>query len=156
MASKDFIKFAEQYRTLARIVDYQDEIHIDKLGGVISQELRNALVVFEVSGKTPTGWEEYLELLLKAYKALHPEKTKSSIFGTTSNKGNGNNDPNAMEIDVARETKGKSPEQVNSQQPRNRYCQICAKKGHKLKAKSHNTADCWDKPGNESRHPVPN
>ena len=45
-------------------MDYQDGIHIDKLHGVISQELQNALVVFEVSDKTPSKWEDYLELLL--------------------------------------------------------------------------------------------
>ncbi|KIK55303.1 hypothetical protein GYMLUDRAFT_248728 [Collybiopsis luxurians FD-317 M1] len=118
LASKDFIKYAEQYRTLAHIVDYQDGIHIDKLHGVISQELQNALVVFEVSGKTPNKWEDYLELLLMAYKALHPEKSKSVIFGTSNNKGNSSNDPNAMEIDMAKRSKGKAPKQANSQEPK--------------------------------------
>jgi len=110
LANKDFIKYAEQYRTLARIVEYEDRIHIDKLRSVISPELRNALIILEISGKTPEVWEEYLELLLTAYKALYPEKTKSSIFGNTSNstKSNGNNDPNAMEIDLAKKGKGKA------------------------------------------------
>ncbi|KIK49705.1 hypothetical protein GYMLUDRAFT_253673 [Collybiopsis luxurians FD-317 M1] len=154
LASKDFIKYAEQYQTLARIVDYQDGIHIDKLRRVISQELRNALVVFEVSGKTPNKWEDYLELLLMAYKALHPEKSKSVIFGTSNNKGNSSNDPNAMEIDMAKRSKGKAPEQANSQEPKHKYCQICAGKGMKSKAKTHNTVDCWDKPGNEDKWPA--
>ena len=154
LASKDFIKYAEQYRTLACIVDYQDGIHIDKLHGVISQELQNALVVFEVSGKTPNKWEDYLELLLMAYKALHPEKSKSVIFGTSNNKGNSSNDPNAMEIDMAKRSKGKAPEQANSQEPKHKYCQICAGKGMKSKAKTHNTVDCWDKPGNEDKWPA--
>ncbi|KIK64580.1 hypothetical protein GYMLUDRAFT_241118 [Collybiopsis luxurians FD-317 M1] len=133
LASKDFIKYAEQYWTLAHIVDYQDGIHIDKLRGVISQELRNALVVFE---------------------ALHPEKSKSVIFGTSNNKGNSSNDPNAMEIDMAKRSKGKAPEQANSQEPKHKYCQICAGKGMKSKAKTHNTVDCWDKPGNEDKWPA--
>jgi len=33
------------------------------------------------------------------------------------------------------------------------YCQICAGKGFKNKAKSHNTVDCYDKPGNEDKCP---
>ena len=33
------------------------------------------------------------------------------------------------------------------------YCQICAGKGFKSKAKSHNTVDCYDKPGNEDKRP---
>ncbi|KAJ3752043.1 hypothetical protein EV360DRAFT_75707 [Lentinula raphanica] len=137
LASKDFIKYAEQYRTLARIVDYQDSIHIDKLCDVISQELRNALVVLEISGKTPTKWEDYLELLLLSYKALHPEKIRSVIFGTGNNaKGNGSHEPDAMEIDAAKKSKGKTPE-----------------KGLKAKSKTHNTVDCWDKPGNEGKRP---
>ena len=33
------------------------------------------------------------------------------------------------------------------------YYQICAGKGFKNKAKSHNTIDCYDKPGNENKCP---
>ena len=106
----------------------------------------------------PTEWEEYLELLLKAYKALHPEKTKSFIFGNDT-KGNGSRsvvDPNAMEIDLAKQSKGKTPGQVNSQViKQQKQCQICAGKGFKFKAKTHNTADCYDKPGNEDKRPAP-
>ncbi|KIK57620.1 hypothetical protein GYMLUDRAFT_246963 [Collybiopsis luxurians FD-317 M1] len=141
-------------KTLTCIVNYQDGIHIDKLHGVISQELQNVLVVFEVSGKTPNKWEDYLELLLMAYKALHPEKSKSVIFGTSNNKGNSSNDPNATEIDMAKRSKGKAPEQANSQEPKCKYCQICTGKGMKSKAKTHNTVDCWDKPGNEDKRPA--
>ncbi|KAF5392079.1 hypothetical protein D9757_003370 [Collybiopsis confluens] len=156
LANKDFIKYAEQYRTLARLVEYEDKIHIDKLKAVISKDLRNAIVMFEVSGKLPTDWEQYLELLLAAYKALHPEKVKSTIFGNNHGKNNtGTTDPNAMEIDAAKKTKGKHTEQVNSQETKGKYCQICHGKGFKLKSKSHNTVDCWDKPGNESKKPAP-
>jgi hypothetical protein len=155
LANKDFIKYAEQYRTLARIVDYQDNLHIDKLRDVIPQELRNSLVMYEVSDTMPKYWEAYLELLLKAYKALHPEKSKSAIFGNGNGSGNGkkNPDPNAMEIDEAKKSKGKAPAQANSQEAKKKYCQICAGKGYKAKASSHNTVDCWEKPGNEGKKP---
>jgi len=39
LARKNFVKYAEQYRTLARIVNYSDEVHIDKMKEVISDEL---------------------------------------------------------------------------------------------------------------------
>ena len=43
LAKKNFIKYAEQYRTLARIVNYSNEVHIDKMKEVISDKLQNAL-----------------------------------------------------------------------------------------------------------------
>jgi len=39
LARKNFVKYAERYRTLARIVNYSDEVHIDKMKEVISNEL---------------------------------------------------------------------------------------------------------------------
>ena len=33
------------------------------------------------------------------------------------------------------------------------YCQIYARKGFKNKSKTHNIVDCYDKPGNENKHP---
>lgn len=150
LANKDFIKFSEQYRTLARIVEYEDQLHIDKLKGIIPDDLRKATVLLDMSNMLPTKWEEYLEILLKAYKALYPEKSKGKIFGT--NNGNGTADPNAMEIDAAKKNKGK---EVNSQEKKARHCTICAGKGNKQKAKTHNTADCYDKPGNEGKRPAP-
>ncbi|OBZ66591.1 hypothetical protein A0H81_13439 [Grifola frondosa] len=110
LAKKDFIKYAEQYRTLARLVEYQDKIHIDKLRNVIPTELCNSLVMLDIAGKMPTKWEKYLELLLRTYKALHPEKTKTKIFKDNEGKGNLNSnsngkDPNVMEIDGAKKSK---------------------------------------------------
>ena len=49
----------------------------------------------------------------------------------------------AMEIDEIHKKEGKNL----------RYCQICAGKGFKNKAKTHNTIDCYDKPGNEDKCP---
>ena len=48
-----------------------------------------------------------------------------------------------MEIDEIQRKEGKSL----------RYYQICAGKGFKNKSKIHNTVDCYDKPGNEDKHP---
>ena len=48
-----------------------------------------------------------------------------------------------MEIDEIQKKEGKTL----------RYCQICAGKGFKNKAKSYNTVDCYNKPGNEDKRP---
>jgi len=73
---------------------------------------------------------------MQAYKALHPDKAQGTIFGPEANveKSRGKKDLDAMEIDEIHKKKGKNL----------RYCQICAGKDFKNKAKSHNTADCYN------------
>jgi len=39
LARKNFVKYAEQYRMLARIVNYSNEVHIDKIKEIISDKL---------------------------------------------------------------------------------------------------------------------
>jgi len=39
LAKKNFIKYAKRYRTLARIVNYSDEVHIGKIKEVIPDKL---------------------------------------------------------------------------------------------------------------------
>jgi hypothetical protein len=151
LAKKNFVKFVERYRTLARIVEYPDEVHIDKLKDVIPDELRKSLIMYEINNLAPKTWDEYLQLLLKAYKLLHPDKAQGIIFGDSGNvSGSGNKDPNAMEIDQAKKKKTK---EASLQEKVQKYCQICAGKGHKTKSKTHNTNDCYDKPGNEGKRP---
>jgi len=53
LARKNFVKYAEQYRTLARIVNYSNEVYIDKMKEVIPDELRNALVIYEITNESP-------------------------------------------------------------------------------------------------------
>jgi len=130
---------------LARIVNYNDEVHIDKMKEVIPNKLQNALVIYEITNKSPKTWDDYLKLLMQAYKALHPDKAQGAIFGPEANgeKSGGKKDPDAMEIDEIQKKEGKNLQ----------YCQICAGKGFKNKAKSHNTVDCYDKPSNEDKRP---
>jgi len=71
LAKKNFIKYAERYRTLARIVNYSDKVHIDKMKEVIPNELRNALVIYEITNQSPKTWDNYFKLLMQVYKALH-------------------------------------------------------------------------------------
>jgi len=130
---------------LAKIVNYNNEVHIDKMKEVIPDELQNALVIYEITNQSPKIWDDYLKLLMQAYKALHLDKAQGAIFGPETNgeKSRGKKDPNAMEIDEIQKKEGKSL----------RYCQICAGKGFKNKAKSHNTVDCYDKSRNENKCP---
>jgi len=53
LAKKNFVKYTEQYRMLARIVNYSDEVHINKMKEVIPNELRNALVIYEITNQSP-------------------------------------------------------------------------------------------------------
>ena len=53
LARKNFVKYAEWYRTLARIVNYSNEVHINKIKEVISDELQNTLVIYEITNQSP-------------------------------------------------------------------------------------------------------
>jgi len=101
LAKKNFVMYAEQYRTLARIVNYSNKVHINKIKEVIPNELQNALVIYEITNQSPKTWDDYLKLLIQAYKTLHLDKAQGTIFGLEANgeKSGGKKDPDAMEID---------------------------------------------------------
>jgi len=115
---------------------------------VIPDELQNALIIYKITNQCPKTWDKYLKLLMQAFKALHLDKAQGAIFGPEANeeKSGGKKDLDAMEIDEIQKKKGKSL----------RYCQIYTGKGFKNKSKSHNIVDCYDKPGNEDKHPHKN
>jgi len=110
LAKKNFVKYVEQYRTLARIVNYSDEVHIDKMKEVIPNKLRNALVIYEITNQSPKTWDNYLKLLMQAYKTLHLDKAQGTIFGPEANgeKSGGKKDPDTMEIDEIQKKEGKN------------------------------------------------
>ena len=72
---------------------------------------------------------------MQAYKALYLDKAQGAIFSPEANreKSGGKKNPNAIEIDKIQKKKEKSLQ----------YYQICARKGFKNKAKSHNTVNCY-------------
>jgi len=74
LAKKNFIKYAKRYRTLARIVNYSDEVHIGKIKEVIPDKLWNVLVIYKITNQSPKTWNDYLKLLMQAYKALYLDK----------------------------------------------------------------------------------
>ena len=144
LAKKNFVKYVERYQILTRIVNYTDEVHIDKLKEVVPDKLQNTLVIYEITNQTPKNWDDYIKLLISAYKALYPDKTQGTIFGSDGNiekSGEGKRDLDVMEIDEVKKKEGKSLW----------YCQICTGKGFKSKAKSYNIVDCYDKPRNEDK-----
>jgi len=53
LARKNFVKYAEQYRMLARIVNYSNKVHINKIEEVILDKLQNALVIYEITNQSP-------------------------------------------------------------------------------------------------------
>ena len=112
---------------------------------VISDELQNVLVIYEITNQSPKTWDDYLKLLMQAYKALHLDKAQGAIFGPEAigEKSRGKKDLDAMEIDEIQRKEGKSSQ----------YCQICTRKGFKNKSKIHNTVDCYNKPSNEDKCP---
>ena len=55
LARKNFVKYAEWYRILARIVNYSNKVHIDKIKEVIPDELQNALVIYEITNSKNMG-----------------------------------------------------------------------------------------------------
>jgi len=86
---------------LARIVNYSDEVHIDKIKEIIPNELQNMLIIYEITNQSSKNWDNYLKLLMQAYKALYPDKVQGAIFGPKANveKSGRKKDPNAMKID---------------------------------------------------------
>ena len=80
LAKKNFVKYVERYRTLVRIVNYSNEVHINKIKEVISDELQNTLVIYEITNQSPKTQDDYLKLLMQVYKALYPDKAQGAIF----------------------------------------------------------------------------
>ena len=112
---------------------------------VIFDKLQNTLVIYEITNQSPKTQDDYLKLLMQAYKALHLDKVQGTIFGLKANreKSRRKKDPDVIEIDEIQKKEGKSLW----------YCQIYTRKGFKNKAKLHNTVDCYDKPRNEDKCP---
>ena len=52
LARKNFVKYAEWYRILARIVNYSNKVQIDKMKEVISNKLQNVLIIYEITNQS--------------------------------------------------------------------------------------------------------
>ncbi|KAI0683674.1 hypothetical protein C8T65DRAFT_594866 [Cerioporus squamosus] len=148
LAAKDFIKYAERFRTLGRLSGYNDELLIDKLREVVSHDMRIALVG-KGGSNVPKKWTEFLDMLLDFYRELNPEKTRGTVFSKSSSDNSGHT---PMDIDSAEKSKvkGKKGKQANSAttDKKQRFCHICKKN-------SHNTEDCYRLAENADKKPKP-
>jgi len=77
---------------------------------VISDELQNALVIYEITNQSPKTWDDYLKLLMQAYKALYLDKAQGAIFGPEVNgeKNGRKKDLDTIEIDKIQKKEGKN------------------------------------------------
>ena len=68
------------------------------------------LVIYEITNQCPKTWDDYLKLLIQAYKALYLDKAQSTIFGPEANveKSGGKKDLDAIEIDEIQKKKEKN------------------------------------------------
>ena len=161
LASTDFLAFVEEYRQLGRLTDYSDEHHYDKLILVLPSDVKAAMVHQDMKIKETEeypAWDNYLDVALEIYKYLHAGKLAQQMASSGHSKGKGNNnngggrkDPNSMEVDAQSMSKGKGKD---GDKPK-KFCQICAGKGKTRSQSTHNTVDCFDKPGNEGKRPPP-
>ena len=155
LAHKDFVKYAEQFRTLGRTTGYDDELLIDKLRNVINREMRLVLAGKD-QDKLPNTWTKFLDLLLTIHKIVYPEQSAATIFGKNSDKSN----DNAMDVDTAStekkkkgkgKGKGKKEEDANTATTDNtnkqKFCHIC-------KQRNHNTDACFQLVRNAAKRPA--
>ncbi|EED77233.1 predicted protein [Postia placenta Mad-698-R] len=103
LASKDFVKYAERFRTLGRLTEYDDSLLIDKLREVIPRDMRLVLAGKDES-TLPKDWTLFLNILLNINKIVNPEKARGLVF---KNSGSDNGGAVPMDIDSAEKSKSK-------------------------------------------------
>ncbi|EED80103.1 predicted protein [Postia placenta Mad-698-R] len=148
LASKDFVKYAERFRTLGRLTEYDDSLLIDKLREVIPRDMRLVLAGKDES-TLPKDWTLFLDILLNINKIVNPEKARGSVF---KNSGSDNGGAVPMDIDSAEKSKskgkgkGKAKDAEAASTEVKKYCVIC-------KSKTHNTDDCYKLAKNADKRP---
>ncbi|EED81932.1 predicted protein [Postia placenta Mad-698-R] len=148
LASKDFVKYAERFRTLGRLTEYDDSLLIDKLREVIPRDMRLVLARKDES-TLPKDWTLFLDILLNINKIVNPEKAQGSVF---KNSGSDNGGAVPMDIDSAEKSKskgkgkGKAKDAEATSTEAKKYCVIC-------KSKTHNTDDCYKLAKNADKRP---
>ncbi|EED78273.1 predicted protein [Postia placenta Mad-698-R] len=148
LASKDFVKYAERFRTLGRLTEYDDSLLIDKLREVIPRDMRLVLAGKDES-TLPKDWTLFLDILLNINKIVNPEKARGSVF---KNSGSDNGSAVPMDIDSAEKSKskgkgkGKAKDAEAASTEAKKYCIIC-------KSKTHKTDDCYKLAKNADKRP---
>ncbi|OSX56725.1 hypothetical protein POSPLADRAFT_1102230, partial [Postia placenta MAD-698-R-SB12] len=148
LASKDFVKYAERFRTLGRLTEYDNSLLIDKLREVIPRDMRLVLAGKDES-TLPKDWTLFLDILLNINKIVNPEKARGLVF---KNSGSDNGSAVPMDIDSAEKSKskgkgkGKAKDAEAASTEAKKYCVIC-------KSKTHNTDDCYKLAKNADKRP---
>ncbi|EED79632.1 predicted protein [Postia placenta Mad-698-R] len=148
LASKDFVKYAERFRTLGRLTEYDNSLLIDKLREVIPRDMRLVLAGKDES-TLPKDWTLFLDILLNINKIVNPKKARGSVF---KNSGSDNGSAVPMDIDSAEKSKskgkgkGKARDAEAASTEAKKYCVIC-------KSKTHNTDDCYKLAKNADKRP---
>ncbi|EED82576.1 predicted protein [Postia placenta Mad-698-R] len=138
LASKDFVKYAERFRALGCLTEYDDSLLIDKLREVIPRDMRLVLAGKDES-TLPKDWTLFLDILLNINKIVNPEKARGSVF---KNSGLDNGSVVPMDINSAEkskskgEGKGKAKDAEAASTEAKKYCVI-------YKSKTHKTDDCY-------------
>ncbi|EED85979.1 predicted protein [Postia placenta Mad-698-R] len=148
LASKDFVKYAERFRTLGRLTEYDDSLLIDKLREVIPRDMWLVLAGKDES-TLPKDWTLFLDILLNINKIVNPEKARGLVF---KNSGSDNGGAVPMDINSAEKSKskgkgkGKAKDAEAASTEAKKYCVIC-------KSKTHNTDDCYKLAKNVDKRP---
>ena len=131
LAHRDFIRYAEKFRTLARLAEYEDDYLIDRLRKVIPSNMK--LLVVASKDTLSDEWAGFLDELLAFYKDLYPERVQDHIF-TKGNSSKGDSSA-PMEVDRAEKKKWgkdkkKKGKEVNSTEKSKKFCEIHKTHGH--------------------------
>ncbi|PSR78233.1 hypothetical protein PHLCEN_2v7490 [Hermanssonia centrifuga] len=132
---KDFVKYAERFRTLGQLTGYNNGLLIDKLREVLPCDMRLVLAG-KVESALPTEWTKFLDVLLNINKVVNPEKSRGTFFS----KGGSDDHQTPMDIDLAKKSKGKGKNKdkqvATATADKKKFCHICKKT-------LHNTDDCY-------------
>ena len=154
LASSDFIRYAEQFRTLAEIANFDEPMLCKKLTKVISKEHKSAMApLCLLTGQEPKKWREYLSTLLEVWKIQHEDKAATDrLFGNKEKgdaKGKGKDESGKKDSGKGKETNAVQADK------KKKYCQLCHDAGLTNREKTHNTRDCYSKPENKDKAPKP-
>ncbi|PSS37025.1 hypothetical protein PHLCEN_2v1130 [Hermanssonia centrifuga] len=145
LASKDFIKYAERFRTLGQLTGYDNGLLTNKLREVLPRDMRLVLAGKDKS-VLPTEWTKFLDVLLNINKIINPEKSRGTIFS----KGGSDDHQTPMDIDSAEKSKGKGKNKdkqvATATANKKKFCYI-------YKKTSHNTDDCYQLAKNSDKKP---
>ena len=140
--AKDFVKFAEKFRTLATMSGLPD----DEIKKLLLEAADKDYRYHDNNRKDdPTyaahTWLERLDNWIGVFKAINPDKSIHPILGGGTGRRDDDNDDDAMDTSAAKATRAKK---IAITEKKKKYCSRCKKT-------THNTVDCYFDPSNASK-----